>query len=285
MSIIVDGNKIANEILEDLRVRIHGLRKKPKLMVFLVGENSASQVYVRIKQKKAAEIGMIVAIQKFAGDMGEDDLIDKIKAKNGDPEVSGIIVQLPLPKNINSEKVLNAIDPEKDVDCLTEVNKLKISKGQIRFEPPAAAAILRILDYYKIDLSKGNVLLIGSGDLVGKPLSALFLKRGVNFELANSKTENLRELASRADVIISGVGKPHLISGEMIKKGIVIIDAGTTGSEQGGIFGDVDFESVAPKASLITPVPGGVGPVTVAMLLRNVVKAAETIITSPRFSV
>lgn len=279
MATIVDGSKIAERILEELRITNYELSRrgaKPRLVVFLVGENAASSSYVRIKQKKAAEVGIEVVLKEFVEEVSQQDLIAEIKRQNLDPKTSGIIVQLPLPKHIDTQAVLGAIDPRLDVDCLTEENKTKLAKGkELFFDPPAPAAILEILDYYNIDLTKGNILLIGSGDLVGKPLSAMLLRRGVNFELANLYTENLAELTSKADIIIAGTGKPGLVRGDMVKVEAVMIDAGTTGSEEGEVVGDADFESVSKKASLITPVPGGVGPVTVAMLLRNVVKAAN----------
>ena len=277
MAIIVDGNQIASEILKDLRLRILNLGIKPRLAVFLIGENQASASYVRIKQKKAAEVGIEVVLQQFEETAPEKDLIAEIRRQNEDPKTSGIIVQLPLTKSIKAEAVLNAIDPKKDVDCLTESNKTKLAKGgKPFFDPPAAAAILHILDYHKIDLTRGNALLVGSGDLVGKPLSALLLRRGVNFKMANRYTEDLEGLMGKADIIITGVGKAGLVRGDFVKDQVVVIDAGTAESEEGEITGDVDFASVSKKASLITPVPGGVGPVTVAMLLRNEVKAAES---------
>ncbi|MDP3740807.1 MAG: bifunctional 5,10-methylenetetrahydrofolate dehydrogenase/5,10-methenyltetrahydrofolate cyclohydrolase [bacterium] len=279
MATIVDGNRIASQILEELRIKNQELRKKgivPRLSVFLVGENAASLSYVKIKMKKAQEIGIEVSLKKFPENIARGGLEQEIQKANNDKAVSGILVQLPLPASLNKEKILNVVDPAKDVDCLTEANKLKlVNMEDISFAPPAPAAILEILDFYKINLKNRNALLIGSGDLVGKPLSALLLKRKINFQIANTATDNLPELVSAADVIITGVGKAKLITGEMVKEGVVIIDAGTTGSEAGGISGDVDFESAAPKASLISPVPGGVGPVTVAMLLRNVVTAAH----------
>lgn len=278
MPTIVDGNKIAQQILTELRVKSYELRKRgvvPRLVVFLVGENPASLSYIKIKQKKAEEIGTEVEVKKYPENISQRGLQQAIR-KSATQNVSGILVQLPLPQHMNRDEVLNTIPPELDVDCLTTINKQTLIEGKdILFVPPAAAAVLEILDHYKVNLKDKNVLLVGSGDLVGKPLASLLLHRGVNFEIANRYTENLSTLARKADVIIPGVGKEGLITGEMVKEGVVIIDAGTTGSEEGDIVGDVDFASVKDKASLIAPVPGGVGPVTVAMLLKNVVLAFD----------
>ncbi len=281
MAMIMNGNLIAGAICKDIRFKIDDLKNRgltPRLVVVLVGDNPASVSYVRIKHKKAVELGIEVDVKKYPVDVTQKKLLEDLETFNHEKDVRGIIVQLPLPNHLDREAILNAIDPKLDVDCLTGYNKEKLIKGQEpNFYPPSPCAILKVLDYYQVDLKKGNVLLIGSGDLVGKPLAAMLLSRKVNFELANKHTENLPELVAKADVIITGVGKARLITGNMVKDGVVVIDAGTTGSEA-GVVGDVDFESVAKKASFIAPVPGGVGPVTVAMLLRNVVdRGVDTI--------
>lgn len=275
MARVVDGSKVARRILGELQAKISTFGLKPKLVVFLIGKNPAAGSYVRIKTKRAEEIGVAVKLIKYPPEAVELQLVTEIHKENEDPNVTGILVQLPLPQQLDREKILNAIDPSKDVDCLTETNKLKLAKmGEMIFYPPAAAAVLEILDYHQVDLSKGNILLIGTGELVGKPLSNLLLRRQVSFNMANRSTPNFAELVSDADIIITGAGVTALVTGDMVKQGVVVIDAGTTGSELGEMSGDVDFESVSKKASLISPVPGGVGPVTVAMLLRNVTNAA-----------
>lgn len=277
MAQIVDGNKIAGEILADLKDKVIKLKSagiSPRLVVVLVGEDPASVTYTKKKREAGEPIGIVVEIKKYSGDVSQEELIKNIKEIN-EQQPHGIIVQLPLPKYLDKQKVLDAIDPFLDVDCLTSVNKQKLTVGEkLRLLPPAASAILKILDFYRIELNRMKVLLVGSGDLVGRPLAALLRQKKVGFELANSKTENLSELAARADVIITGVGKPGLIHGGMVKNDTVIIDAATSESETGELSGDVDFESVSKKARLISPVPGGVGPVTVAMLLNNVVDSA-----------
>ncbi len=278
MAQFVDGNKIAESIYEDLRFKIKELRNRgvvPRLVVVLVGDDPASISYVKIKQKKAREIGVEIVLKKYLVDVAQKKLVRDMETFSREKGVSGIIVQLPLPEHLERDAILNAVDPRLDVDCLTDVNKQKLIKGdKPYFYPPAPSAILQILDYYQADLKNGNILLIGSGDLVGKPLAAMLLKRGIDFELANRYTENLLDLAAKADIIITGVGKAALIRGEMVKKEAIVIDAGTAGSESGEVLGDVDFESVSKKASLLAPVPGGVGPVTVATLLKNVVDSA-----------
>lgn len=272
---IIDGNKIAAEILKDLTLQLRSGKKfQPRLVVVLAGENPASLSYIKIKQKKAEEIGITIEVKKYPEDIPQQELQNEIWEAGR--EGNGIIVQLPLPAHMDKQAVLDTIPPELDVDCLTAANKQRLIEGkEIWFVPPAAGAVLQILDYHKVDLKDKHVLLVGSGDLVGKPLASLLLHRGVNFKIANRYTENLADLAKNADVIITGAGKPGLVTGEMVKQNSVIIDAGTTGSGEGEITGDVDFESVKGKASLIAPVPGGVGPVTVAMLLANVLRAAQ----------
>ena len=275
MAQFVDGKKIADEILEDLRLKIKDLRTQLRLVVVLVGNNPASESYVKIKQKKGEQIGINVEVNRYPAEITEQKLKAEIQKFNSEPTVGGIIVQLPLPVNLNRDEILNSVDPKLDVDCLTSENKQRLIRGEPYFLPPAAAAAVRILEYYNVALPGKNILIVGSGDLIGKPVSAMLLNKKVPFELANRHTENLNELAARADVIITGVGKAGLITGDMIKDGAVIIDAGTTGSDEGEIIGDVDQASVMGKASLLAPVPGGVGPVTVAILFENLVKSAK----------
>ncbi len=274
-AIIVDGKKIAEEILGNLRLQISDLGVKPKLVVFLIGQNPSSLVYIKKKQEAGEEIGIEVKVKNYPQTIIQSELQQEIRKFNQEPQVHGILVQLPLPQHLDGQAVLDTIFPELDVDCLTTINKQKLIKGEKVFLPPAAAAVFKILEFYKINLAKANILIVGSGELVGKPLAAILLNRKINFELANRYTENLPKLARKADVIITGVGKPGLITAEMIKEGAVVIDAGTAVSETGReLRGDVDIESVLPKSKLLSPVPGGVGPVTVAMLLQNVVDSA-----------
>ena len=278
---IVDGNKIADKILADLAGRIvkfHQAGFSPKLTAIQVGRDPASSLYIKIKQKKAAAIGLLVEAINYPASISQPELQNAISNLSEDKEVCGILVQLPLPNHLDGQKVLDTIPPELDIDCLTSVNKQKIVSGEeFLFKPPAAAAVLVILDYYHIDLPKEDILIVGSGDLIGKPLAAMFLKQNINFEIANRRTENFEELVKKASLIITGAGSPGLVGGEMIRENAILIDAGTTGSETGAIVGDVNIESVRDKARLLAPVPGGVGPVTIAMLFRNVVASASRI--------
>ncbi len=279
MAEIVDGKKIADGILSGLRTELSKLKTAgitPRLVVILVGKNPASLSYIRVKQKRAREVGLRVEVQAYPENTPQAALQKAIQEFNKQPDVCGILVQLPLPGHLDKQAVLDSIRPELDVDCLTSGNKQKLFRGEeVPFLPPAVAAVLKILEVSEVNLAEANVLIVGSGDLIGKPLAALLLNRKISFKLANRYTENLPELAQKADVIIAGAGKPGLITGERVKKGAVVIDAGSTGSEKGEVVGDVDFESVVKKARLLAPVPGGVGPVTVAMLLGNVVRSAQ----------
>ena len=282
MAEIIDGRKIAEEFADGLQLKVseiesHG--RQPVLAVVLVGDNPASLSYIKIKKQQAETAGINLTVKNYPESIAETDLISEIEKLNNDASVCGIIVQLPLPAHMDRQKVLDAVRPEIDIDCLTTFNKQRLIEAKDGFDPyfipPAARAVMEIIRYHRIDLAGKHILLIGAGDLIGKPLSAIFLKAGVAFELANRHTENLHELSAKADIVITGVGKENLVTGDMIKDGAVVIDAGTTGSEEGGITGDVDRASVEPKASLLAPVPGGVGPVTVAMLLENFTKAAN----------
>lgn len=260
---IIDGRKIAEEILAALEVRVAKLREKtiiPRLAVFLVGNNPASESYIRVKQKRAAEVGIEVEIKKYPESITGEELIGEINLANQRADVSGILVQLPLPPQLDKQRVFGAIDPKLVVEA----------------HSPAAAAVRHILAILPIDLRTKKILIIGSGDLVGKPLANIFEKENLEFTVATRQTENLAEVAKAADVIITGTGQPGLVRGDMVKEGAVIIDAGTTGSEDGSMVGDVDFEGVSKKAGYLSPVPGGVGPVTVAMLLRAVVDNTES---------
>lgn len=275
MTKLVDGRKIAQGILEGLRAKVESLTLKPRLVVFIVGESSASNSYVKMKRKRGEDAGIAVEILRYSVEISEAKLIEEISKYNLQREVCGILVQLPLPADLDRQKVLDAVDPKLDVDCLTGHNKHELIAGRQPIHyPPAPKAVLEILDRHNVDLRKGNVLLIGSGDLIGEPLAAMLLHRGIAFELANRYTDNLSELTAKAEVIVSGVGQAGVITGDMIKEGAVVIDAGTTGSDDGGLVGDVDTASVMGKASLLAPVPGGVGPITVALLLANVVNSA-----------
>ena len=278
MANIVNGKEIAEAVLAELREEVIRLKANgviPTLAVFLVGENPASLSYIKVKTRKAEEVGIKVIVNRLpeSGDGGE--LEGRVRAAAENAGIHAILVQLPLPRGFDQGKVLNLIPPAKDVDSLSLPSRTSVIKGeQSSFFPPAAVAVVKILEHYQVKLKGKNIVIVGTGELVGRPLAAILLAKGVDFELANQYTENLHELLSRADVVVSAAGKAGLINGAMIKKGAVVIDAGSTGSLSGAISGDVEKKSVMAKASLLAPVPGGVGPVTVALLLKNVVAAA-----------
>ena len=286
MTALVAGKKIASGILTGLKSKIQNLGFTPKLVVILVGQNPASLSYIKTKQKMAENIGIAIELKKYSEDISQTNLETEIRSLNSAPRVNGIIVQLPLPKHLDRDKVLNAVAPRLDIDCLTAVNIQRLADSKPLYMPPAAAAVMTIFEDYKIELTDKNILIIGSGDLIGKPLGAILRNKNIPFAIANRETKNLAEMANQADIIITGVGHPGLLTGDMIKAGAVVIDAGTTGSTppfpplskggmKGGIVGDVDMQSVMGHASLLAPVPGGVGPVTVALLLANLVQSAQ----------
>jgi methylenetetrahydrofolate dehydrogenase (NADP+)/methenyltetrahydrofolate cyclohydrolase len=279
-SIIVDGNLIAQKILSQLRLKIKQQNLTPHLAVVLVGSDKPSETYVRKKQEAAQAIGIRFSLYKFAANVKENKLISEIKKiQNPAPtrsqggakrSLSGLIVQLPLPKTLDKKKILNAINPKFDVDFLTWESLGKLVIGENILVPPSPGAILEILKYYRINLRGKHIVLVGQGDLIGKPLTNLFIHLPVTLTTCNKDTKNLGELTRKADILISGVGKANLITAEMVRKGAVVIDAGVSfiGSK---MHGDVDFKKVSKVASLITPTPGGVGPITVAKLFENVV--------------
>ncbi len=272
--IIIDGRKIAGEILEGLKKEVEELPFKPVFYDLLVGDDPVSMSYVRIKGRSAEKIGIGFKMGRFKKDIFKEELISEIKRINQEENLCGLIIQLPLPKHLPRQEVLNSIDPEIDVDCLGEERSKKFYSGDFSLVLPTASAVMFILDSLKADLAKKNILVIGQGPLVGKPVSFLFRKRNIKHNIADEFTKNTAELMTQADIIITATGQAGLITGSKIKPGSIIIDAGTSESN-GRVVGDVDFESVSAIASYLSPVPGGVGPVTVSQLLKNVVSVAK----------
>lgn len=270
---IIDGRKIKDDILKDLKSKVETLSFSPLFCDILVGDETVSASYVRIKAKAAESIGVKFRTVNFPTNVTTEEIINKIESLNRIPHICGIIVQLPLPPTIDTERVLDSIDPELDVDCLGSKNSNYFynNKGIIGY--PTALACIHLLDSLHLDLINKNIIVVGRGKLVGLPVTHLLESRGLKVTVVHSKTEDFQSILANADVIISATGRGKFIDGSMIKEGVIIIDAGT--SEEGGaVVGDVDFESVGGKASYITPTPGGVGPVTVAMLLKNVLLVA-----------
>ena len=274
MTIIIDGRKIRDEILTEIKKEVASLPFRPVFCDVLVGEDPASVQYVEMKAKVAESVGILFHKAIFSKDIKTEDLIVEIKKINEISNICGIIVQLPLPENLDKKIILDAIDVRLDVDCLGSVSSEKFYKGEQTLGFPTALACVKILDSLNISFKNKKFVVLGEGELVGKPVSALLRFDEAIVETINSLTENKAEIIKEADVIISGMGDGKYLKGDMIKSGSVIIDAGTSESNS-SIVGDVDLESVKGVASFVSPVPGGVGPVTVAMLLNNVLQVAK----------
>ncbi len=271
MAKIIDGKGLAGELEEKIKAKIAKLGKIC-LATVVVGEEPASQTYVKKKEEACKRVGIEFRIERFKEDATEREIIRKIEELNRDKEITGILVQLPLPKNINSERIINLVSPKKDVDGLTKANMQNLENGDERLVCCTPKGIIRLLEENKIDLRDKKVVIVGYGRLVGKPLSLMLKNRKIDFSICDDKTINLKENTKKADVLISAVGVPNLIREEHVKKGAVIIDAGFT-KLNGKVAGDVDFDGVKEKASFITPKIGGVGPMTIVMLLENLISA------------
>jgi methylenetetrahydrofolate dehydrogenase (NADP+)/methenyltetrahydrofolate cyclohydrolase len=271
---ILDGKKHSQEIFEKIKQEVEGLPFTPLFCDILVGDDLASKKYVELKKKKARELGIDFYDANFDANILTEDLIEKINELNKVPNMCGIIVQLPLPAHIDTVKVLNAIEPKLDVDCLGSVSSQKFYDGDLSIAPPTALACLYLLDSINLDLNNKKIVIVGEGKLVGRPLANLLKYRNLNFEIINSKTFSKEEIVLSADVVISAVGKANMFNASSFKEGVVLIDAGTS-EEEGSLVGDINFISVNEKASFLTPAKGGVGPLTIAMLFLNVLKVAK----------
>ncbi len=274
---IVDGKLVSKLTRDEVKAEIAALPIEKTgvpigLAVILVGDDPASQVYVRNKINACAEVGMDSVLVKLPADSTFDEVISKIRELNDDRNISGIILQLPVPKHLNEAKLLEAINPSKDVDGCHYVQKGKLWTGQPEVIPCTPYGCMKLLDYYSISLQGKNAVVIGRSNLVGKPLAQLLLDKNATVTICHSKTENLKDITSRADIVCVAIGKVKYLKADMIKEGAVVIDVGMNRDENGKLCGDVDFENVAPKCSYITPAPGGVGLMTVAMLLKNTVQ-------------
>lgn len=267
---IIDGKKIAEEILLGICEKVKAMKEKPGLALILVGKNPASEIYVNSKEKKCNELGIYCERYNFSEDVKQKELVDLIYKLNKDNKINGILVQLPLPPDIN-EDVINLIDPKKDVDGFTSINLGNLVAGNNYVTPATPKAILKLIEHTGISISGKNAVVVGRSKIVGKPVALLLLERNAGVTVCHSKTENLSYYTKQADILVVAVGKPKLITKDMIKKNAVVIDVGIN-RVNGKIVGDVDFENVREVASYITPVPGGVGPMTIAMLLDNLVK-------------
>lgn len=284
---ILDGKQAAHVIKSELKIEVAQLaaegKKIPHLAAILVGTNGASETYVAAKVKACEEVGFISTLIRFEQDVHTGKLLDKIQELNTDPDVDGILVQLPLPKHISDEEIINSIDPDKDVDGFHPVNVGKMVQGLPTFIPATPHGIMLLLEHYKIDTKGKHAVVIGRSNIVGRPLSILL---GSNTNPGNctvttchSQTKNIKDFCLQADIIVAAIGKPEFVTADMVKEGTVIVDVGITRNvdptKKSGykLKGDVAFDTVAPKCSWITPVPGGVGPMTIAALLKNTYKS------------
>lgn len=277
MTVIIDGKKIAEKIREGLKVRVQRLKNRgitPTLAIVMVGENSASKIYIRNKQRACGQIGMHSSLYEYPGNMSEEKLIALIEKLNKDKKIHGIIVQLPLPRHIDKGKVLCTVSRDKDVDGLNSVNLGNLLYGNEFIAPCTPKGIIRMLDEMKIRVEGKNVVIVNNSIVVGKSLGMMLSNRHGTVTLCHKKTKYLKQHTKRAEILITATGVPNLIKEEMVKEKAVVIDAGIS-FDQGKICGDVDFENVKDIASYITPVPGGVGPMTVAMVLENTLILAE----------
>ncbi len=277
MAEIIDGKLVSrtlrNELAEEIKELTNSNGTAPGLAVILVGNNPASAVYVRNKHKACIEVGIESYQIELAADTTESELLDRIRELNDDKRINGILVQLPLPAHISEEAVLSSIAADKDVDAFHPVNVGKIMIGNYDFLPCTPAGVMSLLDYYGIKIEGKRCVVVGRSNIVGKPMGMLLMERNGTVTICHSRTQNMREITGSADIVVVAIGKPEFLTADMVKEGAVVIDVGINRLESGKLVGDVDFESVSKKASAITPVPGGVGPMTITTLLRNTVNA------------
>lgn len=275
MTTILDGKKLRDKIIENLKAKVDTFEEKPTLVVILVGENPASKIYVNNKKKMAEKIGIHSEVINYPANITEAELLDKIEELNNNKKVTAILVQLPLPKHISKDNVMNKIIPSKDVDGFTPYNFGKLFSGETpTVYPCTPKGILLLLDEYNIEIEGKHVVIVGRSNIVGKPLSQMMLNKNATVTICHSHTKNLSQITKTADILVSAVGK-NIIEGEMLKTDCVIVDVGIFKDENGKTRGDVDFESASKIASFISPVPGGVGPMTIASLMLNTVELFE----------
>lgn len=275
---ILDGKAVSLKVKESVKVRADELKKfgvEPTLAVVLVGEDKASQTYVRAKEKACNEYGIKSVAHRLSENTTQNELLALINVLNLDDSIHGILVQLPLPKHIDTNVVLAAIDPRKDVDGFHAVNVGKLVSGLDGFVPCTPLGVMEILKEYGIEVAGLNAVVIGRSNIVGKPMANLLLNASATVTVTHSKTKNLKEICKNADLIVAAIGKPFFLKADMVKDGAIVVDVGINRLDDGRLVGDADFENVAPKCSYITPVPGGVGPMTIAMLLNNTILAAQ----------
>jgi methylenetetrahydrofolate dehydrogenase (NADP+)/methenyltetrahydrofolate cyclohydrolase len=275
---LIDGKALAAEVRAALRPAVGALAARgarPGLAAIVAGDDPASRVYVRNKVRACEEVGVRSELHEFPADVAERALLECVAGLNRDPAVHGILVQLPLPAHLDTERVLAAVSPAKDVDGFHVENLGALLRGAPRFVPCTPAGVLRLLDHAGVPLAGRHAVVIGRSNIVGKPLALLLLQRDATVTICHSKTARLAELARQADVLVAAAGRPRMVGAEMVKPGACVIDVGTSRTADGKLSGDVDFAAASKVAGWITPVPGGVGPMTVAMLVANTVRATE----------
>ena len=278
MAEIICGKTVSGAKRLEIKKRVEELKNKgisTGLAVIIVGNNSASRVYVNNKKKACEEVGIESFEYALPEETTQEELLDLIDNLNNDDKVDGILCQLPLPSHIDEQAVINSIDPKKDVDAFHPENVGHIMIGDYTFLPCTPAGIMEMLKFYNIDVKGKKCVVIGRSNIVGKPMAMLLLKENGTVEITHSRTQNLKEETLTADILVAAVGKAYFVTEDMVKDGAVVIDVGMNRNEEGKLCGDVDFEKVKEKASFITPVPGGVGPMTITMLLENTVRAAS----------
>ncbi len=277
---IIDGKRIAAAVREEIRTRAAALTERsgivPGLAVVIVGENPASQVYVRNKKRACEEAGFYSVVIELPADTPQNALLDKIEELTEDPKIHGILVQLPLPPQIDERAVIAAIPPDKDVDAFHPENVGRMMLGEPRFLPCTPAGIMKMLELEGIPVEGKDCVVIGRSNIVGKPMAMLLMQANGTVTVCHSRTKNTEEIARRADILVCAVGRAGFLTADMVKEGAVVIDVGMNRNAEGKLCGDVDFEAVSQKASYITPVPGGVGVMTITMLLENTLRAAES---------
>ena len=277
-TLVFDGAAMAREVFEKLRPRVKALARRgvqPGLATVVVGDNPASKVYVRNKLRSCGEVGLHGEVHELPADAAESEVLDRVRALNARADIHGIIVQLPLPRTIDAQRVLQSIAIEKDVDGFNWSNLGALVDGHMRLAPCTPLGVMHMLDYAKVEIEGRHAVVIGRSSIVGKPLALMLISRGATVTVCNSKTPHLAAFTRAADILVAAAGRAKLVTGDMVKQGVVVIDVGINRLPDGKLAGDVDYEAVLPKAAAISPVPGGVGRMTVAMLVANTVSAAE----------
>ena len=278
MAKLINGKEVSLAVQERIRKETEALKEKgitPGLAVVIVGDDPASRTYVNNKKKACERVGFHSEEYALPTTTTQEELLALVKELNQRPEINGILVQSPLPKGLDEKMIVENIDPNKDVDAFHAVNVGKIMIGDFSFLPCTPAGVIELLDYEGIDIAGKECVVLGRSNIVGKPMAMLLLHRNGTVTICHSRTKNLQEVCSRADILVAAVGKPGFVTGDMVKEGAVVLDVGINRNAEGKLCGDVDFDSVVPKAAYLTPVPGGVGPMTIAMLMQNTLTAAK----------